>query len=308
MRNLVTGGAGFIGSHLCDLLIAQGESVICLDNFSTGRMENIEHLIDHPHFELLEWDVETPYEVEVGRIYNMACPASPPHYQSNPIKTTKTSVFGALNALELATRTGARVLQASTSEVYGDPLEHPQTESYWGHVNPIGIRSCYDEGKRVAESLFFDYHRTHGTDIRVVRIFNTYGPRMREDDGRVVSNLLSQAARELPLSVYGSGQQTRSFCYVSDLVRGIYGVMDASRVPGPFNVGNPIERTILEMVEYAKKLSGKDLSTTYMDLPLDDPRKRKPDISLISKEISWEPVVSLEDGLALTYEYFAGRV
>jgi UDP-glucuronate decarboxylase len=304
MRILVTGGAGFLGSHLCDRLITDGHEVVCVDNFFTGRRLNIAHLMGHPGFELVRHDVVDPFKFEVDRIFNLACPASPPHYQYNPIKTTKTSVMGAINCLGLAKRVKARVLQASTSEVYGDPQVHPQPESYWGHVNPIGRRSCYDEGKRCAETLFFDYHRQHGVDIRIARIFNTYGPRMRPDDGRVVSNFIMQALQGEPITLYGDGSQTRSFCYVDDLVEGLMRLMDHEGEPGPFNIGNPSEITIRELAETVLRLTGSRSRIEYRPLPSDDPVQRRPDIAKARQHLDWEPGVMLEDGLKETIAYF----
>mgnify|MGYP001450521022 CR=1 FL=1 len=302
--NLVTGGAGFIGSHLCERLLEKGEQVLCLDNFFTGRKENIEHLLSNPRFELIRHDITEPIRVEADRIYNLACPASPVHYQYNPVKTIKTNVLGALHTLGLAKRMHARILQASTSEVYGDPAEHPQRETYWGNVNPIGIRSCYDEGKRVAETLFFDYYRQSRVDIRVVRIFNTYGPRMLVSDGRVVSNFIVQALRGEPLTVYGEGQQTRSFCFVSDLVEGLIRMMESEGFPGPINVGNPGEFTMLELAEKVLKLTGSPSSIVFKPLPADDPVRRKPDISLAQERLGWCPTVSLDEGLDRTIQYY----
>jgi UDP-glucuronate decarboxylase len=306
MRILVTGGAGFLGSHLCDSLIAKGHEVICLDNYFTGDKRNIAHLFSHPNFELMRWDVIDPFKVEVDRIYNLACPASPVHYQFNPIKTIKTSVMGAINVLGLAKRIKARVFQASTSEVYGDPTEghHPQEESYWGNVNPIGIRSCYDEGKRCAETLFFDYHRKHGVDIRVVRIFNTYGTRMSPNDGRVVSNFICQAIKGEPITVYGDGRQTRSFCYVSDLIRGFELLMESENCIGPVNMGNPCEFTMLELAETILKITGSKSEIIHEPLPQDDPKQRRPNISLAKKRLNWTPEISLEEGLRKTIPYF----
>jgi UDP-glucuronate decarboxylase len=301
---LVTGGAGFLGSHLCELLIERGHQVVCADNFSTGRRSNIRHLEANPAFEVLRHDVTEPLRIEVDQIYNLACPASPRHYQANPIKTIKTSVLGALNILGLAKRTGARVLQASTSEVYGDPLVHPQTEAYWGNVNPIGQRSCYDEGKRAAETLCFDYHRQNGVDARVVRIFNTYGPRMLADDGRVVSNFIVQALRGEDLTVYGDGSQTRSFCFVSDLVSGFVRMMEAERQPGPVNLGNPGEFTMLELAEMVLSKVGGKSRLRHLPLPPDDPRQRKPDISTARSQLGWEPKVALSQGLDETIRHF----
>jgi len=304
IRNLVTGGAGFVGSHLCDRLIERGESVICLDNLFTGSQNNIEHLVGRPGFEFVRHDVIDPFKAEVDRIWNLACPASPVHYQYNPIKTVKTSVMGAINTLGLAKRVGARILQASTSEVYGDPNVHPQPESYWGHVNPIGLRSCYDEGKRCAETLFFDYHRQNQVDIRVVRIFNTYGPRMAPEDGRVVSNFIMQALRGEPITLYGDGSQTRSFCYVDDLVEGFLRFMDSEGETGPVNMGNPGEFTIKELAELVIELTGAKSELVQKPLPSDDPQQRKPDISKAKELLDWEPKVALRDGLEKTIEYF----
>jgi len=301
----VTGGAGFIGSFLCERLLDRGEEVICLDNFFTGRKQNIEHLLGHPKFELLRHDVTEPVLLEVDRIYNLACPASPVHYQYNPVKTVKTNVIGALNMLGLAKRVRARILQASTSEVYGDPEVHPQVESYWGNVNPIGVRSCYDEGKRVVETLFFDYHRQNGVDIRVIRIFNTYGPRMLIDDGRVVSNFIVQALRGEPITIYGEGEQTRSFCFVDDLVEGMIRMMDCEDFTGPVNLGNPGEFTIKELAEEILTLTSSSSSLEYKPLPPDDPTQRKPDISLAKEKLGWEPKIQLQEGLSRSIEYFA---
>lgn len=306
MRILITGGAGFLGSHLCDHLINQGHDIVCLDNFFTGHKRNIAHLISHPNFELMRHDVIDSFKVEVDQIYNLACPASPVHYQYNAIKTVKTSVMGAINCLGLAKRTGARVFQASTSEVYGDPAAevHPQPESYWGNVNPIGIRSCYDEGKRCSETLFMDYHRQNGVDIRIARIFNTFGPRMCPDDGRVVSNFIVQALRGEAITVYGKGQQTRSFCYYSDLIEGFDLLMNQDELIGPINIGNPAEFTILELAEQVIALTGSHSKIIYQALPSDDPRQRQPEIKLAREKLGWEPVVSLEEGLKPTIEYF----
>ena len=304
MRILITGGAGFLGSHLSDRLLADGHEVICLDNFFTGRKSNIQHLLSHPRFELIRHDVIDPFKVETDHIYNLACPASPPHYQFNPIKTTKTSVMGAINCLGLAKRTRARVFQASTSEVYGDPEIHPQVETYWGNVNPIGRRSCYDEGKRCAETLFFDYHRENGVDIRVVRIFNTYGPRMHPNDGRVVSNFIVQALRGEDLTIYGDGSQTRSFCYVDDLVDGFVRFMNQTATVGPLNLGNPGEFTMLELAEIILKQVGGASKITHRPLPADDPKQRRPDITLAKKHLGWEPRVPLAEGIARTIAYF----
>ena len=302
--NLVTGGAGFIGSHLCEALLERGEEVLCLDNFFTRRKTNIEHLLGHPRFELVRHDLVNPIVLETDRIFNFACPASPVHYQFNPVKTIKTNVMGALNMLGLAKRVGARILQASTSEVYGDPTVHPQTEDYWGNVNPIGPRSCYDEGKRVAETLFFDYHNQNQVDIRVIRIFNTYGPRMLVNDGRVVSNFIVQALRNAPISIYGDGGQTRSFCYVSDLVRGILRMMDTDGFHGPVNLGNPGEFTILELAQKVIDLTGSRSVLEYHPLPENDPTRRRPDISLAEERLGWSPKVPLEEGLTETIRYF----
>jgi len=304
MRILITGGAGFLGSHLCDRLIEQGNDIICLDNFFTGRKANIQHLVGNSRFELVRHDVIDPFKFEVDRIYNLACPASPPHYQYNPIKTMKTSVLGAINCLGLAKRVKARVFQASTSEVYGDPNVHPQPEAYWGHVNPIGLRSCYDEGKRAAETLFFDYHRENGVDIRVIRIFNTYGPRMLPDDGRVVSNFIVQALQGKDLTVYGEGSQTRSFCYVDDLVDGFMRFMEQEKIVGPMNLGNPGEFTMLQLAELVLKKVGGKSKITHLPLPSDDPKQRRPDITLAKETLGWEPKVPLEQGIEKTIEYF----
>ncbi|HXC92573.1 MAG TPA: UDP-glucuronic acid decarboxylase family protein, partial [Geobacteraceae bacterium] len=294
MRSLVTGGAGFIGSHLCERLLELGDDVVCLDNFFTGSKRNISHLLDSRSFELIRHDITEPILLEVDRIYNLACPASPVHYQYNPVKTVKTSVMGSINMLGMAKRVKARILQASTSEVYGDPQIHPQTEDYWGNVNPIGIRSCYDEGKRVAETLMMDYHRQNNVDIRIIRIFNTYGPRMAENDGRVVSNFIVQALKGKDLTVYGDGSQTRSFCYVSDLVDGIVRMMDCEGFTGPVNLGNPAETTILEFAERIIKLTGSRSKIIFKQLPPDDPRQRQPDISLAEDKLGWKPVVPVE--------------
>jgi len=304
-RVLVTGGAGFLGSHLCDRLIADGADLLCVDNFFTGSKRNIEHLLNKPYFELMRHDVTFPLYAEVDQIFNLACPASPVHYQFDPVQTTKTSVHGAINMLGLAKRVKARILQSSTSEVYGDPEVHPQTEAYWGKVNPIGIRSCYDEGKRCAETLFFDYHRQHQVDIKVVRIFNTYGPRMHPNDGRVVSNFIVQALQGQDITIYGDGQQTRSFCYVDDLVEAMMRMM-ASRdgFTGPVNIGNPVEMTMLELAENVLRLTGSSAKLIFKPLPQDDPKQRQPDISLAKKELGWEPKVSLADGLKETIAYF----
>jgi UDP-glucuronate decarboxylase len=304
MRILVTGGAGFLGSHLCERLLGDGHEVICLDNFYTGRKINIAHLLPNPSFELMRHDVIDPFKAEVDQIYNLACPASPPHYQFNPIKTTKTSVMGAINALGLAKRVKARVFQASTSEVYGDPEVHPQPESYRGSVNPIGPRACYDEGKRCAETLFFDYHRENKVDIRVVRIFNTYGPRMLADDGRVVSNFIVQALQGRDITVYGDGTQTRSFCYVDDLIEGFVRLMNTEGITGPVNIGNPGEFTMLELAEKVLGLVGGKSKIVHRPLPQDDPLQRQPDISLAREKLGWEPTVPLEEGLRRTIAYF----
>ena len=305
MRCLVTGGAGFLGSHLCERLLDDGHEVICLDNYFTGRMSNVDHLRDNRRFELIRHDVTEPILLEVDRIFNLACPASPIHYQYNPVKTIKTSVMGAINMLGMAKRVHARILQASTSEVYGDPDVHPQTEDYWGNVNPIGIRSCYDEGKRVAETLFMDYHRQNRVDIRIVRIFNTYGPRMLANDGRVVSNFIVQALKGEDITIYGSGEQTRSFCYVSDLIEAIVRMMNQDDAIGPVNIGNPHEFTMLELAQKVIDLTGSKSKIVYLSLPGDDPKKRKPDISRAKKVLSnWEPVVQLEEGLRKTISYF----
>lgn len=308
MRILVTGGAGFLGSHLCDRLIAEGHEVTVIDNLFTGRKQNISHLLEHPRFEFVRHDVIDPFKYEVDQIYNLACPASPPHYQYNPIKTIKTSILGSINCLGLAKRVKARVFQASTSEVYGDPHVHPQPESYWGNVNPIGKRSCYDEGKRCAETLFFDYHREHKVDIRVVRIFNTYGPRMHESDGRVVSNFIVQALRGEDITIYGDGSQTRSFCYVDDLIEGWLRLMAQTETVGPMNLGNPSEFTMLQLAELTLKLVGGKSKIVHKPLPSDDPKQRRPDITLAQKVLNWEPKVSLEEGLQRTIAYFKPRV
>lgn len=302
---LVTGGAGFIGSHLCERLLEEGNSVICLDNFYSGSKENIWHLIGHPGFELVRHDVTEPYRVEVDEIYNLACPASPVYYQYDPIQTTKTSVFGTFHMLGLAKRTKAKILQASTSEVYGDPAEHPQREDYWGNVNPIGIRSCYDEGKRCAESLCFDYHRIHGVNVKVIRIFNTYGPRMAVKDGRVVSNFVVQALKGEDITIYGDGSQTRSFQYVSDLIDGMIKMMASPQgFTGPVNLGNPGEFTMLELAEKVLAKVGGKSKIVFKPLPQDDPKMRRPDISLAKKELGWEPKVSLDEGLDEVIDYF----
>ncbi|HEY9405266.1 MAG TPA: UDP-glucuronic acid decarboxylase family protein [Pyrinomonadaceae bacterium] len=315
MRILVTGGAGFIGSHLCRRLLNQGHEVICLDNFFTGRRENVFQLLDNPRFELLRHDVIEPILLEVEQIYNLACPASPIHYQYNPVKTVKTSVMGMINMLGLAKRVRARILQASTSEVYGDPEVHPQPEHYWGNVNPIGIRSCYDEGKRLAETLMMDYHRQNRVDIRIARIFNTYGPHMLENDGRVVSNFIVQSLRGEELTIYGTGEQTRSFCYVDDLVEGLIGLMnvepaegDSDNVHAPVNLGNPNEFTMRELAESVAELAGRELRLKYHPLPQDDPRQRQPDITRARNLLGWEPTIPLREGLVKTIAYFAGRL
>ncbi|MBI4826516.1 MAG: SDR family oxidoreductase [Nitrospirae bacterium] len=304
-RILVTGGAGFIGSHLCERLLNDGHEVLCVDNFYTGRRSNIAHLVANPYFEIMRHDICFPLYVEVDEIYNLACPASPIHYQFDPVQTTKTSVHGAINILGLAKRVKAKVFQASTSEVYGDPTEHPQTESYWGNVNPIGIRSCYDEGKRCAETLFFDYNRQHGLKIKVARIFNTYGPNMHPQDGRVVSNFIMQALRGEDITVYGKGQQSRSFCYVDDLVEGFVRLMDSpDKLTGPVNLGNPDEFSIIELASIVIKLTGSKSKVVFKPLPQDDPTQRQPNISLAMKELKWKPKVKLEKGLVKTIKYF----
>ena len=305
---LVTGGAGFVGSHLCDRLLAQGHDVLCVDNFFTGVKDNIAHLVGEPRFELMRHDVTFPLHVEVDEIYNLACPAAPVHYQFDPVQTAKTSVHGAINMLGLAKRVKAKILQASTSEVYGDPNVHPQTEDYWGNVNPIGTRSCYDEGKRCAETLFFDYHRQHKLRIKVARIFNTYGPRMHPNDGRVVSNFIVQALRGEPITIYGRGEQTRSFCYVDDLVEALVRLM-ASGEPftGPVNLGNPAEFTILELARMVLELTGSKSELVYKPLPEDDPLQRRPDITLAARELGWKPTVPVREGLRRTIDYFKGR-
>jgi UDP-glucuronate decarboxylase len=306
-RVMVTGGAGFIGSHLCERLLARGEDVLCVDNFFTGTKENVAHLFANPHFELMRHDVTFPLYVEVDEIYNLACPASPVHYQFDPVQTTKTSVHGAINMLGLAKRCRGKILQASTSEVYGDPEVHPQTESYWGRVNPVGIRSCYDEGKRCAETLFFDYWRQHKLRIKVIRIFNTYGPRMHPNDGRVVSNFIVQALKGEDITIYGDGKQSRSFCYVDDLVEGMIRMMDsADDFTGPVNIGNTGEFTMLELAEKVIAMTGSRSKIKYMPLPQDDPRQRRPDTSLAKKMLGWQPEIALDAGLKRTIEYFAG--
>src|SRR5580698_9722537 len=302
---LVTGGAGFVGSHLCDRLIERGDNVLCLDNFFTGSRNNVEQLISRPHFELIRHDIVRPVFLEVDQVYNLACPASPEAYQSNPIKTIKTSTVGMVNVLGLAKRCSARILHASTSEVYGDPQVHPQTEDYWGHVNPIGPRSCYDEGKRVAESLFFDYHRQHSLEIKVARIFNTYGPRMHPADGRVVSNFIMQALRGDPITLYGDGKQTRSFCYVDDLIEGLTRLMDSQAdLTGPINLGNPVEFTMVELAELVIAETDSSSRLVYHPLPQDDPKQRQPDIALAKRHLGWVPKVGLREGLKVTTAYF----
>jgi len=302
---LVTGGAGFLGSHLCERLLAEGDDVLCVDNFFTGRKGNVAHLIDHPHFEVMRHDVTFPLYVEVDEIYNLACPASPIHYQFDPVQTTKTAVHGAINMLDLARRVKAKILQASTSEVYGDPLVHPQVESYWGRVNPVGVRSCYDEGKRCAETLFFDYWRQHKLRIKVVRIFNTYGPRMHPDDGRVVSNFIVQALKGEDITLYGDGHQTRSFCYVDDLIEAMIRMMATpDDFTGPMNIGNPREFTIAELADHVISLTGSKSKLTHKPLPSDDPRQRQPDISLAGDAIDWMPLIELREGLKRTIAYF----
>ena len=304
-RVLVTGGAGFVGSHICERLLAEGHEVICVDNYFTGSKANISHLLKHPYFELMRHDVTFPLYVEVDEIYNMACPASPVHYQYDPVQTTKTSVHGAINMLGLAKRVRAKILQASTSEVYGDPKVHPQREDYWGHVNPIGIRSCYDEGKRCAETLFFDYHRQNQVRIKVARIFNTYGPRMHPNDGRVVSNFIVQALKNESITIYGDGQQTRSFCFVSDLVSGLMALMNSpDEITGPINLGNPGEFTMLELAEKIIKLSGSKSKLEFKPLPADDPKQRQPDITLAKKHLNWQPTIALDEGLTRTIAFF----
>lgn len=305
-RVLVTGGAGFLGSHLCERLLLEGNDVLCVDNFYTGRKENVRHLLANPYFELMRHDITFPLFVEVDEIYNLACPASPVHYQRDPVQTIKTSVVGAVNMLGLARRTGAKILQASTSEVYGDPDKHPQTETYWGNVNPIGPRSCYDEGKRAAETLFFDYHRQRGVRIKVARIFNTYGPRMHPDDGRVVSNFIVQALQNRPITVYGDGGQTRSFCYVDDMVDGLVRLMEtADDVTGPVNLGNPVEVTVGDLAEIVRELVGIPVQIERRPLPSDDPRRRRPDITLALELLGWKPRTELRAGLVATIDYFA---
>jgi UDP-glucuronate decarboxylase len=308
-RILVTGGAGFLGSHLCERLLGEGHDVLCLDNFFTGTKDNIEHLLDHHHFELMRHDVTFPLYVEVDEIYNLACPASPIHYQHDPVQTTKTSVHGAINMLGLAKRTRAKIMQASTSEVYGDPQVHPQTEDYWGHVNPTGLRSCYDEGKRCAETLFFDYHRQHKLRIKVARIFNTYGPNMHPNDGRVVSNFIMQALQNQPITIYGDGSQTRSFCYVDDLIEAFVRLMGTpDDFTGPVNTGNPNEFTILELAEKVIDLTGSASKIERRPLPHDDPKQRQPDITLAREKLGWEPRITLDEGLPKTIAYFETRL
>ena len=308
MKVLVTGGAGFIGSHLCERLVREGHEVLCLDNFFTGRRENIRHLLDYQRFQLVRHDVCEPLLLEVDQIYNLACPASPVHYQYNPIKTVKSNVMGTLNMLVLARRVGARILQASTSEVYGEPRVHPQPESYWGNVNPIGPRSCYDEGKRVAETLMMDYHRQNGVDIRIARIFNTYGPRMAESDGRVVSNFIVQALRDQPLTLYGDGSQTRSFCFVDDLVEGLVRLMGVEALYDPVNLGNPGEFSIRQLAEEIAACCGREPTITYRPLPQDDPTQRRPDITRARELLCWEPTIALREGLERTIPYFSRRI
>jgi len=308
VRILVTGGAGFIGSHLCERLLREEHEVICLDNFFTGRRANIFQLLDNPRFELLRHDVIEPILLEVDQIYNLACPASPIHYQYNPVKTVKTSVMGMINMLGLAKRVRARILQASTSEVYGDPLIHPQPEGYWGNVNPIGLRSCYDEGKRIAETLMMDYHRQNKVDTRIARIFNTYGPRMLENDGRVVSNFIVQALRGEPLSLYGKGEQTRSFCYVTDLVEGLLALMNTDDIHDPVNLGNPTEFTIKELAEEVARICGAEFEIRYLPLPEDDPKQRQPNIERAKTLLNWHPTIQLRDGLEKTVDYFRQRI
>ncbi len=305
---LVTGGAGFLGSHLCDRLIERGDDVVCVDNFFTGTKENVRHLIGNPRFELIRHDIVHPLYIEAERIFNLACPASPEAYQFNPIKTIKTSTVGMVNIMGLAKRCGARVLHASTSEVYGDPQVHPQTEDYWGHVNPIGPRSCYDEGKRIAESLMVNYHQAHGTEIRIIRIFNTYGPRMAPDDGRVVSNFIMQALKGEDITVYGDGLQTRSFCFCSDLIAGMMKLMDQDEHTGPVNIGNPVENTMLELAEAVIKVTGSKSKIVHRPLPQDDPKKRCPDITRARQLLNWEPQIALTEGLAKTVEWYKGKI
>lgn len=304
-RILVTGGAGFLGSHLCESLIKLGNDVLCVDNYFTGHKRNIEHLLKYSQFEMIRHDVTFPLYVEVDQIYNLACPASPIYYQIDPVQTTKTSVHGAINMLGLAKRVRARILQASTSEVYGDPEVHPQSESYWGRVNPIGIRACYDEGKRCAETLFFDYFRQHNLEIKVMRIFNTYGPRMHQNDGRVVSNFIVQALKGNPITIYGNGSQTRSFCYVDDMIEGMISLMNSEKsITGPINIGNPGEFTILQLAEKVIELTNSKSEIIFKDLPADDPKKRKPDITVAMEKLNWKPKIPLEEGLKKTIAYF----
>lgn len=308
-RILITGGAGFIGSHLCERLLNEGNDIICLDNFFTGSKDNIRHLIGNNHFELVRHDITKEYFAEVDQIYNLACPASPPHYQHNPIKTMKTSVLGAINTLGLAKRCKASILQASTSEVYGDPTVHPQSENYWGNVNPIGIRSCYDEGKRCAETLMMDYHRQNNVDVRIIRIFNTYGPKMDPNDGRVVSNFIVQALQNKDITVYGEGKQTRSFCYVDDLVDGMIKMMNnQQKFVGPVNLGNPDERTILDFAKMIIDITGSKSKIIYKDLPKDDPTQRKPDLTVAKRELNWQPSTDIETGIIKTIEYFKKKI
>jgi UDP-glucuronate decarboxylase len=307
-RILITGGAGFLGSHLCERLLNEGNEIFCLDNFFTGTKENVAHLMDNPYFELIRHDVEFPLHLEVDEIYNLACPASPPHYQHNPIHTNKTSVLGAINMLGLAKRQNAKIMQASTSEVYGDPHVHPQTEDYWGNVNPIGIRSCYDEGKRCAETLFFDYYRQHGVKIKVARIFNTYGPNMHPNDGRVVSNFIIQALKGEDITIYGDGSQSRSFCYVDELIDGFIRLMASDDFTGPVNLGNPVEFTIKELAEKIIEMTNSKSKLSLNPLPQDDPKQRQPDITLAKKELGWEPKIKLEEGLKKTISYFDGLI
>lgn len=306
-RILVTGGAGFIGSHLCERLLSEGNSVICLDNFFTGSEENVQHLLSNKKFKLVEHDITQPFETEVDEIYNLACPASPVHYQFNPVSTMKTSVLGIINVLELAKKCNARILQASTSEVYGDPKVHPQREDYWGNVNPIGLRSCYDEGKRCAETLIMDYYRYYGVDVRIVRIFNTYGPKMDKNDGRVVSNFIVQALQDEDITVYGDGLQTRSFCYVDDLVDGIMKLMSSDYV-GPINIGNNSERTVLDFAKLIIEMTGSNSKIVYKGLPSDDPMQRKPDLTLANEQLKWQPTTDIKVGIAKTIEYFKGKL
>ena len=303
-RILITGGAGFLGSHLCERLLKEGNEIFCLDNFFTGTKENVAHLVSDPYFEIIRHDVEFPLYLEVDEIYNLACPASPPHYQHNPIHTNKTSVLGAINMLGLAKRNNAKIMQASTSEVYGDPHVHPQTEDYWGNVNPIGIRSCYDEGKRCAETLFFDYHRQHNLDIKVARIFNTYGPNMHPNDGRVVSNFIIQALKGEDITIYGDGSQSRSFCFVDELIDGFIRLMASDNFTGPVNLGNPVEFTIKELAEKVIEMTNSKSKLSLNPLPQDDPKQRQPDITLAKKELNWEPTIKLEEGLKKTIAYF----